>query len=200
MRRSKAFLPVLAGATLAVLTACGGGGGSSSSTKTPYFVYTAPTPNTGQPVVQLNNGMSNGNIAVFDVVGTAASTLTRGLDFNITVDSSKLLPVGVPGTASPTIRPVVGTGIDTGGFGGGQAMAIRTDRSDGLAHMATAIRYPAAAVASNTVVMRFAYQLSGSPVDGVIRAEVGTGGLLDSNGKVLPGTAPAMGRLELHYK
>lgn len=189
------------------LLGCGGGGGggdkstNSSGTSTPSTVtnvaYTEPTPNGGQPVIRFNSTLSTSSVLVFDVAGTS-TTLTRGLNLNVRVDNTKLLPVDVPGAASAAVRPAVGTGIDTGGFGAGAAAAVRQDKNDGTALMVTALRNPSPALPSNTVLMRFAYKLNGNPVAGVVRMEVLTGsGLFDGRGRILDGTSPAVGRLEI---
>jgi hypothetical protein len=73
---------------------------------------------------------------------------------------------------------------------------VRKDMADGTATMGDAIQNPAAAVACQGVLLRFAYQVVGSPVMGVIRAQVMSGsGLMDSDGHFISGTAPVIGQL-----
>lgn len=189
------------GAALALLvTACGGGGGgngSSTTSPTLSVAYTAPTSTTGQPLVILNSSLSTSTLLVFDVVGST-TTPVRGVALNVQVDATKLLPANVPGADIATARPNTTPGIQTGGWGGGQSVIYRKDKTDGYAMMVNAIRNPAAPMAATGPMMRFAFAVNGNPVSGVIRADVSSdSGLIDANGKLIPGTAPAIGRVEI---
>lgn len=198
MRQKTTLLAV--GISLVILAACGGGGGTTDEKATPgspTAAYTTPTPAAGQPVVSFNAGLSTDKVLVFDVVGTAPTTMVRGVTLNLQVDALKLIPASVPGTEGPTARPNTTPSVMTGGWGGGQSVVYRKDRADGYAMMVNSIRNPAPALAANGTMMRFAFSINGNPVSGVIRADVSSdSGLIDTNGKLIPGTAPAMGRLE----
>lgn len=187
------------GAALGVvlLAGCGGGSEVDPTSKSPSVAYATPTPVGGQPSIVLNSALSSSTVLVFDVVGSSATSLVRGVTLNLQVDSSKLLPVEVPGAAGATIRPSTTPGVQTAGWGGGQSVVYRKDRADGLCMMVNALRLPAPPAAANGPMMRFAYKINGTPVSGVIRADVASGsGLVDGNGQLIPGTAPVIGRLE----
>lgn len=186
---------------LFLLIGCGGGAGGSDNKATPgalSIVYTPPDSVGGAPVVQLNQSLSSGTTVVFDVVGSQPSQKIDGLVLNLVVDSAKLVPVAVPGAWDPEPRHLMTTPtVMTGGFGGGTAIAVRKDRADGTSMMSIGIRRPSPSVACSGVLLRFAYQVVGTPVQGVIRAQVVTGsGLTEGGGYLVSGTSPVIGRLE----
>lgn len=190
--------------SLPVLLACGGGGGGGSNTSSTTTTsnltakYTDPVASEGACIIQLNRTLSTGSLLVFDVVGEKSDTPTVGVCLNLQVDQTKLASAVIPGPrdlevehimASPTASP--------GGFASGAAVSMRKDRADGYSMMVTAIRRPGTPLPASGVLMRFAFQILGSPVAGVIRTQVMDGsGILDSNGRLISGTAPVIGRLE----
>lgn len=197
----RSILPLCAASTLLLLLACGGGGGGNSDGKsssgTPTIVYTAPNSTGTAPIVQLNQAMSTSSLVVFDVIGNNPSQQIDGVVVNFLVDPTKLIPVAVPGTWDPEPRHLMATPtVMTGGFGNGTAIAVRKDRADGTSMMAVAIRRPSSSVACSGVLMRFAYQVVGTPVQGVIRTQVVDGSGITANGYLVSGTSPVVGRLE----
>ena len=192
-------LYVTSASLLLLLFGCGGGaeGTDKSTPGAPSIVYTTPDSAGGAPVVRLNQSLSSGNTIVFDVIGNQPSQVIDGLVLNLIVDPTKLIPVAVPGAWDPEPRHLMATPtVMTGGFGGGTAIAVRKDRTDGTSMMAVAIRRPSQSVACNGVLMRFAYQILGTPVQGVIRAQVVAGSGITANGYLVSGTTPVIGRLE----
>lgn len=185
---------------LFALIGCGGAstdkptdGGSEKG-----IVYSAPSTTGSVPVVTLNNSLSTDTVVVFDVIGETPSQKVNGLSLILKVDPSKLQPTAVPGARDDEPRHLLSTPTATsGGFGGGYAIAVRSDSVDGTSTMGVAIRRPGPAVACSGTLLRFAYKVVGTPVQGVIRAQVLSGsGLTDGAGAFLDGTAPVIGRLE----
>jgi hypothetical protein len=192
-------------AILPILLACGGGGGgggTTSNTPSPSnsltVKYTDPAATDGACIIQLNRSLSTGSLMVFDVVGEKADTQTVGVCLNLQVDPAKLASANIPGDRDAEVEHILATPTASpGGFGSGAAVSMRKDRSDGYSMMVTAIRRPGAPVPASGVILRFAFQVIGSPVAGVIRTQVMDGsGLLDANGRLISGTAPVIGRLE----
>jgi len=201
MRGNALVFSTLGLPALLVGLGCGGGSSAASHSTTSgslTIAYTAPTPADGQPVVVYNTALSSGSYLVFDVVGSTTTTV-RGLALNLQVDPTKFTAADVPTDASQvTARPVTTPTIGTGGWGGGHSVIYRVDHSDGLALMANTLRHPATPLPASGVLMRFAYNVIGTPVSGVVRAEVmEKSGLLDSYGRLISGTAPVIGRIEI---
>jgi hypothetical protein len=179
-----------------ILGACGGGGTSQPNQALNYKrTYTEPVPGSpSQPVVRLNTALSTDTIAVFDVVANEPSRTIRGVALNLYVDQTKVQFVAVPGGATGA---VLGN-VSTGGWGGSDGRAAGKYDAAGVYVMASSIRAPGAAQPAQGVLLRFALQLQGEPVAGVIRTIVDNGsGLLDERGRMVAGTAPVVGRLEM---
>jgi hypothetical protein len=182
--------------TLAVLTlACGGGGGGGNQTINYKRAYTDPVSNSPSvPVICLNTSLSTDQVAVFDVIASSPTLQVRGVALNLIVDLTKVSFVDVPGGNEGAS---LGS-ISTVGLGGTNGRAVAKLDNQGCNRMGTAIRLPGTAQPANGVMMRFALQLLGQPVEGVIQATVGQGsGLLDPTGEIIPGTSPILGRLEM---
>ena len=180
---------------LSVLVGCGGAGGSSKQTLGYKATYTAPTAmSTSVPVVQLNTALSTDQIAVFDVVADTPNTSIRGCVLNLTVDLTKVSFVPVPsGNEGATLG-----NVSTGGFGGTYGCSVAKLNAQGCSLMGTAIQAPGPAQEAQGTLLRFALQLQGTTVAGVVTTVVASGsGLLDANSRVISGTAPVIGRLEV---
>jgi len=195
LRKFALTLPLLA------LTACGGGGGgtTTNSSSAPLALkYTNPAATAGPCVILLNQALSTGSLIVLDVVGEQPSTSSVGVCLNLQVDQTKLVSAVIPGTRDAEVEHVLATPIASpGGFASGTAVTMRRDLASGLSMMVTAIRRPAPALPASGCMLRLAYQVVGTPVAGVIRAQVMDGsGLLDAKGIVIAGTSPVIGRLE----
>lgn len=189
-------LQILAIAAALLTLACGGGAGGGGSQSISYKrAYTDPVSSSPSvPVININTSLSTEQVAVFDVIATSPSIQTRGVVLNLSVDLTKVNFVDVPGGNQGTS---LGS-ISTVGLGGDNGRAVAKLDKQGCYRMGTAIRAPGTAQSANGVLMRFALQLQGSPVEGVIQTSVGDGsGLLDANGQLIPGTAPVVGRLEM---
>lgn len=182
----------LALVALLALIACGGAAPAAktdaAAQETYSLSYTAPAGSTGAPVVRLNSSLSTATTAVFDIVGNRASEI-RGVVTNLQVDLSKVTFVTPPGESAL---------VSGGGFGGSNLHTKSKVLPDGTNLMVVALRRPGTPLSGSGVVMRFALQMNSNPVLGVVRAEVRDGsGLADSDGKIVAGTSPVFGRLEV---
>lgn len=193
----------LALASLIVLLgmACGGGAGSDATTPGPVRLgvnYTDPTAAGVAPLVKMNRDLSKGDLLVFDVVANSTTQRSMGVVLNLQVDPSKIIAAEIPGTRDAEVQHVLeAPTASPGGFGAGTALAMRRDRADGYSLMVCSIRKPAPAVIASGTMMRFAFKIVGTPVEGVIRTQVMDGsGILDESGRLIAGTAPVGGRLE----
>lgn len=147
-------------------------------------------------MILLNTSLSTSTVAVFDVVGIDPNLQVKGVNLSLAVDTSKMAFVSVPGDSGSTSKLGLAT---TGGFGGGQKAFTASKLRNGAYEMASAIQgVGSSSVPSNQVLLRFALQIQGQPVEGVVTTLVGTSsGLLDANARLIPGTAPVVGRLEI---